>query len=616
MIQPMLDTMVRASRSTCQPDTGLGHHWLARPTVLRRGHTSCYWRDLISTAGYIASAFMLGRFFTSYFWGTWSDRHGRRPVMLLGCAAIIVSTAVVAVAPSYPIVLVARFFTGFFNGIVGTAKAQTAELCTEKQLGRGLAFVTASWGVGLVVGPALSGWLAQPAENYPGLFPSGGIWTKYPFLLPCLLSVALGALSFTACYLMLPETLGRKPASVTRWVWRTVTWACRASGAQCCRRCHAGRQRGTEQQAILSDTDARDPSGIQLAPLAVVAADAGETTAVPVAGASAESSGAAAPSSPTGTAKPAPIAQPNSSQPSAETPSIAPTPAHAREFKLFKSRSVITVIGLYCVWSFVQIILNELLPLWAVAPRDKGGLDISVPTIGSILACTGLVLIVYQFFVFHRLNAWVGSPLRMFKIAALAQAPVIFFTPWLSDIEDDNGRLVAVTASAIVQQLLATTAFTSSFTLINNSVPREKLGQVNGAGMSVGSAGKLAGPALGSVLFAVSINGNHSWPLNYHMVYILCAVCAILCELIAWMLPSNLDKPWDQSHNLRIPSDESSATSSEGESTQPQGHHAVLVAATPSTVLVSSAATIAREASWESTEEGAIFDAVTEDAVV
>lgn len=39
-------------------------------------------------AGYLSSAFMIGRFASSYFWGRFADTHGRLPVVYIGLTSI------------------------------------------------------------------------------------------------------------------------------------------------------------------------------------------------------------------------------------------------------------------------------------------------------------------------------------------------------------------------------------------------------------------------------------------------------------------------------------------------------------------------------------------------
>lgn len=41
-------------------------------------------------AGYVSSAFMVGRVGSSYFWGRFADRHGRLPVIYMGLISMVV----------------------------------------------------------------------------------------------------------------------------------------------------------------------------------------------------------------------------------------------------------------------------------------------------------------------------------------------------------------------------------------------------------------------------------------------------------------------------------------------------------------------------------------------
>ena len=61
-----------------------------------------------------------------------------------------------------------------FLGVVGASKATVADVSDDTNQALGMTFVEASWGLGLVVGPALGGLLAEPVRQYPGTFSSGG----------------------------------------------------------------------------------------------------------------------------------------------------------------------------------------------------------------------------------------------------------------------------------------------------------------------------------------------------------------------------------------------------------------------------------------------------------
>ena len=73
-------------------------------------------------AGYIASAFSLGQFISSFFWGWFSDRIGRKPVLLLGAGGTFLSVLFFGFSINFPMALAARCLAGMLNGNVGVAK--------------------------------------------------------------------------------------------------------------------------------------------------------------------------------------------------------------------------------------------------------------------------------------------------------------------------------------------------------------------------------------------------------------------------------------------------------------------------------------------------------------
>jgi MFS family permease len=79
--------------------------------------------------------------------------------------------------------------------------------------------------------------------------------------------------------------------------------------------------------------------------------------------------------------------------------------------------------------------------------------------------------------------------------------------------------------------------------LINNSVPSSRRGAVNGAAETVGAIGRLLAPPLSSPLFAWSLLGDSSWPLNHHLIFWCNAGLALLALWLAMLMPSSINKP-------------------------------------------------------------------------
>lgn len=62
------------------------------------------------------------------------------------------------------------------------------------------------WSVGTIVGPAIGGYFAEPAENFPSMFSRNGLFASFPYLLPNLICASLLLTSIVAAYFFLVET--------------------------------------------------------------------------------------------------------------------------------------------------------------------------------------------------------------------------------------------------------------------------------------------------------------------------------------------------------------------------------------------------------------------------
>ncbi|CAK8571039.1 unnamed protein product [Lathyrus sativus] len=168
--------------------------------------------DISAYAGYIGSAFMLGRSLTSIFWGIVADRYGRKPVAVFGILSVIVFNTLFGLSTSFWMAVTMRFCLGSLNGLQGPMKAYSTEIFREEKQGLGLSTVSAAWGIGLIIGPAIGGYLAQPTVKYPHLFPKDSFWDKFPYFLPSLVTSSFAVVVAIAC-IWLPETLHNHPLS-------------------------------------------------------------------------------------------------------------------------------------------------------------------------------------------------------------------------------------------------------------------------------------------------------------------------------------------------------------------------------------------------------------------
>ncbi|XP_061338515.1 protein ZINC INDUCED FACILITATOR-LIKE 1-like isoform X2 [Gastrolobium bilobum] len=149
---------------------------------------------------------MLGRSLTSIFWGIVADRYGRKPVIIIGVISVVIFNTLFGLSTSFWMAVITRFFLGCLNGVLGPVKAYATELFREEHQALGLSTVSAAWGIGLIIGPALGGYLAQPVEKYPRIFPNDSFWDKFPYFLPCFIISGI-ALSVAIACIWIPETL-------------------------------------------------------------------------------------------------------------------------------------------------------------------------------------------------------------------------------------------------------------------------------------------------------------------------------------------------------------------------------------------------------------------------
>ncbi|XBH84276.1 hypothetical protein VPH35_072502 [Triticum aestivum] len=162
--------------------------------------------DIGFYAGFVGASYMLGRTLTSTAWGMVADRIGRKPVIVLGLFSVILFSALFGLSVHYWMAVSTRFLLGSLNGIIGPIRAYAIEVCRPEHHAIALSLVSTAWAIGLILGPTIGGYLAQPTEKYPKLFPVDSLFGRFPYLLPCLCISVFSFPVLISC-VWLPETL-------------------------------------------------------------------------------------------------------------------------------------------------------------------------------------------------------------------------------------------------------------------------------------------------------------------------------------------------------------------------------------------------------------------------
>ena len=155
--------------------------------------------------GLLGALYSLLQFVSAPFWGGLSDRHGRRPVLLLCLSGLTLGHALWALSGSFTLLVLARAVGGFMGGNISVATAVVGDVTTRENRSRGMAVVGVAFALGFILGPALGGLLAQAdlAARFPGARP----WGVNPFSAPALLAFALAAWNLVWVWRAFPETL-------------------------------------------------------------------------------------------------------------------------------------------------------------------------------------------------------------------------------------------------------------------------------------------------------------------------------------------------------------------------------------------------------------------------
>ncbi|KAF6151939.1 hypothetical protein GIB67_010513, partial [Kingdonia uniflora] len=174
--------------------------------MIRDFHIAKREEDIGYYVGFVGSSFMVGRALTSILWGVVADRYGRKPVILIGTFSVVIFNTFFGFSTNFWMALSARFLLGCFNTLLGPIRAYASEVCQEEYRSLAQSVASTSRGIGLVIGPAIGGFFAQPSEKYPNIFTENSLFGRFPYLLPCLLISLFSFGVFVACW-WLPETL-------------------------------------------------------------------------------------------------------------------------------------------------------------------------------------------------------------------------------------------------------------------------------------------------------------------------------------------------------------------------------------------------------------------------
>ncbi|MEW5756301.1 MAG: MFS transporter [Pseudomonadota bacterium] len=153
--------------------------------------------------GLLTGVYLLALFLFAPLWGRWSDRYGRRPVILIGLAGSALALVIFSLAQGLAVAYVARVLGGAFAAaVLPVTLAYVGDASAPGMRALRFAWITAASALGFLLGPVLGGWLSgTDAAAQVGVATPLGSVLSIPLFVVAVITAAVGVSS----YVRLPE---------------------------------------------------------------------------------------------------------------------------------------------------------------------------------------------------------------------------------------------------------------------------------------------------------------------------------------------------------------------------------------------------------------------------
>ncbi|CAC9885061.1 unnamed protein product [Aureobasidium pullulans] len=445
-------------------------------------------------AGMLQGSFTAAQIITSILWGRAADQPGvgRKLVLNIGMIGTAIGCIGVGFSTSFHQAVVWRVLSGAINGTVGAARTMVAE-CTDKRWHpRAFLLLPAAFNVANVLGPILSGLLADPFISYPHLFgpnstfggAEGIAWMKnHPYAAPNLLCSLLLVIEALLCTFFLNETLkgftevdvaAFNPVTIAKGIWSRLTEA-KNKGYKLV------GETAMARRGLLSG---REEGSIELDRIA----DANELRE--------------------------------------RQDSHATRPMQRLPFRRVWTPNVCWTLLSIAIFDFHMGAFSTLWILFLSTSREfvpgnstdgkpqkqergafkfGGGLAFPPPTIGLAMAIIGFVGIILQFVLYPRANARFGL-MRCFRSSLFLFPLAYFLAPYIALMPSDSASpapasgfwiWLGIGGVVLLQVAARTFALPASILLLNNSSPHPSvLATIHGLGQADSAAFRTIGPIL------------------------------------------------------------------------------------------------------------------------
>lgn len=180
------------------------------PVLILHAQESFGASDLQATG--LLTAYSAGIVIAGPILGRLSDAFGRRPVLIVSQIGTLIGFLILGFANTLVLLYLGRIIDGVSGGNITTAQAYINDITDESNRAKGFGLISAAFGAGFVVGPALGGLVVNITSSIPDL-------AAYSQNAPFFVAAVFSLISILGTYFVLPESLppeSRSPLGTRR----------------------------------------------------------------------------------------------------------------------------------------------------------------------------------------------------------------------------------------------------------------------------------------------------------------------------------------------------------------------------------------------------------------
>lgn len=108
----------------------------------------------------VLAIYPIAQFFAGPVWGRLSDKHGRRPILMISMVGAVASYTLLGFADTVWLLMASRLIGGISAGNLAAAFAYITDITTPENRAKGMGLIGGALSLGFILGPAVGGLLA------------------------------------------------------------------------------------------------------------------------------------------------------------------------------------------------------------------------------------------------------------------------------------------------------------------------------------------------------------------------------------------------------------------------------------------------------------------------